>query len=72
MVLIAVLLLPLLSVLLVVMDRVEDRLYRPAPSRPRHAVGRRRPRLLRGARRAAAAVPVPEAAAETAAAPRAA
>ncbi|MFD9003586.1 hypothetical protein ACFV0T_21855 [Streptomyces sp. NPDC059582] len=71
MVLIAVLLLPLLSVLLVVMDRVEDRLYDPVPSRRRHVVGRRRLRLVRGGRRDAVAAPVPEAAPATAA-PRAA
>ncbi|WP_426567650.1 hypothetical protein [Streptomyces canus] len=46
---VAVLLLPLLSVLLVVMDRVEDRLYTPAPAKPRHAARKRHLRLVRGA-----------------------
>jgi hypothetical protein len=41
-------LLPLMSVLLVVMDRVEDRLFAPAPDRPRHAARKRHLRLVRG------------------------
>ncbi|MGX1273899.1 hypothetical protein [Streptomyces phaeoluteigriseus] len=48
---VAVLLLPLLSVLLVVMDRVEDRLLSPAAparARRRHAGRRRHLRLVRG------------------------
>ncbi|MFD7133026.1 hypothetical protein [Streptomyces sp. NPDC059894] len=44
---VAVLLLPLMSVLLVVMDRVEDRLSGPAPAGPRHAARRRHLRLVR-------------------------
>ncbi|MDX3804663.1 hypothetical protein, partial [Streptomyces sp. AK04-3B] len=45
---VAVLLLPLLSVLLTVMDRVETRLLTPAPAHRRHASPRRRLRLIRG------------------------
>ncbi|MEU0114126.1 hypothetical protein ABZ137_10425 [Streptomyces bobili] len=48
---VAVLLLPMLSVLLMVMDRVEDRLLTPtAPERARrrHAGRRRHLRLVRG------------------------
>ncbi|MFD5269630.1 hypothetical protein [Streptomyces sp. NPDC058335] len=48
---VAVLLLPMLSVLLVVMDRVEDRLLSPAAparARRRHAGRRRHLRLVRG------------------------
>ncbi|MDQ0956866.1 hypothetical protein QFZ66_000744 [Streptomyces sp. B4I13] len=45
---VAVLLLPLLSVLLAVMDRVETRLLAPAPAHRRHASPRRRLRLIRG------------------------
>ncbi|WP_328433394.1 hypothetical protein [Streptomyces sp. NBC_00425] len=45
---VAVLLLPLLSVLLAVMDRVETRLLTPAPAHRRHASPRRRLRLIRG------------------------
>ncbi|MFI6035027.1 hypothetical protein ACIBBD_12845 [Streptomyces sp. NPDC051315] len=45
---VAVMLLPLLSVLLVVMDRVEDRLLTPAPAKPRHAARKRHLRLIRG------------------------
>ncbi|MFE9675587.1 hypothetical protein ACFYO5_15905 [Streptomyces sp. NPDC006259] len=43
---IAVLLLPMLSVLLAVMDRVEDRLLAPARVRRRHAARRRHLRLV--------------------------
>ncbi|MEU0676503.1 hypothetical protein ABZ330_27075 [Streptomyces sp. NPDC006172] len=51
---VAVLLLPLLSVLIAVMDRVEDRLYSPAPAsvpdraKRRHAARKRHLRLVRG------------------------
>ncbi|MDX3573859.1 hypothetical protein [Streptomyces sp. ID05-47C] len=48
---VAVLLLPMLSVLLMVMDRVEDRLLAPAAperARRRHAGRRRQLRLVRG------------------------
>ncbi|MEU9669271.1 hypothetical protein AB0E25_27490 [Streptomyces bobili] len=48
---VAVLLLPMLSVLLMVMDRVEDRLLAPAAperARRRHAGRRRHLRLVRG------------------------
>jgi hypothetical protein len=46
---VAVLLLPALSVLLVVLDRVEDLLFGSAPARRRHAAVRRRHlRLVRG------------------------
>ncbi|POX54508.1 hypothetical protein C3489_13680 [Streptomyces sp. Ru71] len=48
MVWVAVLLLPLLSLLLLVLDRVEDRLFTPVPSRHRHAGHRRHLRLIRG------------------------
>lgn len=41
MVWVAVLLLPLLSVLLLVMDRVEDRLFAAGPARHRHAADRK-------------------------------
>ncbi|MFE9172280.1 hypothetical protein ACFYNZ_22855 [Streptomyces kebangsaanensis] len=51
MIVVAVLLLPLLSVLLVVMDRVEDRVLAPAPARGRHAGRRRHLRLVPGGRR---------------------
>ncbi|MFF4400991.1 hypothetical protein [Streptomyces sp. NPDC001480] len=50
-VIVAVLLLPLLAALLVVMDRVEERLLTSAPDRPRHAGRRRHLRLVRGDRR---------------------
>ncbi|WP_062643455.1 hypothetical protein [Streptomyces maremycinicus] len=45
---VAVLLLPLLSVLMAVMDRVEDRLLTPVPAKRRHAGRRRHLRLVRG------------------------
>ncbi|WP_152887433.1 hypothetical protein [Streptomyces adustus] len=45
---VAVLLLPLLSALLIVMDRVEDHLLHPVRTRRRHAGGRRQLRLIRG------------------------
>ncbi|MFI1700897.1 hypothetical protein ACH419_33735 [Streptomyces bobili] len=51
---VAVLLLPMLSVLLMVMDRVEDRLLAPAAperARRRHAGRRRHLRLVRGTSR---------------------
>ncbi|MGW2823568.1 hypothetical protein ACWC24_21630 [Streptomyces sp. NPDC001443] len=51
MIVVAVLLLPLLSALLIVMDRVEDHMLRPADARRRHAGGRRHLRLVRGGRR---------------------
>ncbi|MER5598439.1 hypothetical protein [Streptomyces sp. NPDC002265] len=55
MIVIAVLLLPLLSALLIVMDRVEDHLLRPARASRRHAGGRRHLRLIRGDGRRGAA-----------------
>ncbi|MGW2638089.1 hypothetical protein [Streptomyces sp. NPDC001348] len=51
MIIVAVLLLPLLATLLVVMDRVEERLLTSAPDRHRHAGRRRHLRLVRGDRR---------------------
>ncbi|GAA2895266.1 hypothetical protein GCM10010524_29330 [Streptomyces mexicanus] len=55
MVLVAVLLLPLVAVLLLVMDQVEQRVCAPAPRRSRHAARRTRtrlrPRLFPGGRR---------------------
>ncbi|MGX4694179.1 hypothetical protein [Streptomyces sp. JNUCC 63] len=51
MILVAVLLLPLLSVLLLVMDRMEDRVLAPGPARGRHAGHRRHLRLIPGGRR---------------------
>ncbi|GAB1331294.1 hypothetical protein [Streptomyces sennicomposti] len=54
MVLVAVLLLPLVSVLLVVMDRIEERVFRPAQERGRHAGHRRHLRLIPGGRRGTA------------------
>ncbi|MDR6975870.1 hypothetical protein J2X68_002558 [Streptomyces sp. 3330] len=45
---VAVLLLPLLSVLMAVMDRVEERLLAPAEAKRRHAGRRRHLRLIRG------------------------
>ncbi|MEV0981451.1 hypothetical protein [Streptomyces sp. NPDC049915] len=50
MVWVAVLLLPLLSVLLLIMDRMEDRLFTALPVRHRHAARRRHLRLVRGGR----------------------
>ncbi|MFG2944319.1 hypothetical protein [Streptomyces adustus] len=47
-VVVAVLLLPLLSALLIVMDRVEDHLLHPVGARRRHAGARRHLRLIRG------------------------
>ncbi|MFJ6729963.1 MULTISPECIES: hypothetical protein [unclassified Streptomyces] len=44
----AVLLLPSLTVLLVLMDRMEEGLSAPAADRPRHAGRRRHLRLVRG------------------------
>ncbi|MEU8572877.1 hypothetical protein [Streptomyces asoensis] len=44
---VAVLLLPLLSVLLVVMDRVEERLLAPRSDKRRHAATGRHLRLVR-------------------------
>ncbi|MFI1168194.1 hypothetical protein ACH4UM_32530 [Streptomyces sp. NPDC020801] len=55
MVLVAVLLLPLMSVLLLVMDRLEDRVSDPARVRGRHAGHRRHLRLIPGSRRNAGA-----------------
>ncbi|MFG3028186.1 hypothetical protein ACGFZJ_06495 [Streptomyces sp. NPDC048253] len=45
---VAVLLLPLLSVLMAVMDRVEERLLAPVRDKRRHAGRRRHLRLVRG------------------------
>ncbi|WP_229865175.1 hypothetical protein [Streptomyces naganishii] len=42
---------PLVSVLLLVMDRIEDRMLDPAPLRGRHAGQRRHLRLIPGGRR---------------------
>lgn len=53
---VAVLLLPLLSVLLAVMDRVEERLLTPARDKRRHAARRRHLRLIRGGSTAGPAV----------------
>ncbi|KQX67462.1 MULTISPECIES: hypothetical protein [unclassified Streptomyces] len=50
---VAVLLLPLLSVLMAVMDRVEERVLAPVQDRRRHAGPRRHLRLVRGASAAA-------------------
>ncbi|GGX96235.1 hypothetical protein [Streptomyces anandii] len=50
---VAVSLLPLVSVLLLVMDRIEDRILDPAPLRGRHAGQRRHLRLIPGGRRGA-------------------
>ncbi|MET7382690.1 hypothetical protein ABZT08_28445 [Streptomyces sp. NPDC005526] len=47
---IACLLLPFLSVLLLVMDRIEERVFTPAPVRRRHAAHRRHLRLIPGGR----------------------
>jgi hypothetical protein len=44
---VAVMLLPLLSALLALMDRVEDHLSAPVPARRRHAARRRHLRLVR-------------------------
>lgn len=41
---VAVLLLPLVSVVLLVMDRIEDRVLNPDPIRRRHAARRGHPR----------------------------
>lgn len=60
---VAVLLLPLLAALLVVMDRVEERLLTPGQAGPRHAGRRRHLRLIRGGRRSGPAEharPAPE------------
>ncbi|MFI2645466.1 hypothetical protein [Streptomyces sp. NPDC018610] len=54
---VAVLLLPLVSVLLLVMDRIEERVFEPAQERGRHAGRRRHLRLVPGGRRAAGAGP---------------
>ncbi|NEA49519.1 hypothetical protein [Streptomyces sp. SID10815] len=54
MVFVAVLLLPLVSVLLVVMDRIEERVFEPGQERGRHAGQRRHLRLIPGGRRDAA------------------
>lgn len=51
MIIVAVLLLPLLATLLVLMDRVEERLLTSEPARHRHAGRRRHLRLVRGDRR---------------------
>ncbi|MFI1505437.1 hypothetical protein [Streptomyces sp. NPDC020597] len=58
---VAVLLLPMLSALLAVMDRVETRLLAPAPAHRRHASPRRRLRLIRGGASDAPATVVPAA-----------
>lgn len=50
---VAVLLLPLLSVLMAVMDRVEERLLAPVREKRRHAGRRRHLRLVRGTSAAA-------------------
>ncbi|KPI31302.1 hypothetical protein ACWGA9_07870 [Streptomyces sp. NPDC054950] len=50
---VAVLLLPLLSVLMAVMDRVEERLLAPVRDKRRHAGRRRHLRLVRGTSAAA-------------------
>ncbi|GAB2859826.1 hypothetical protein GCM10027074_28680 [Streptomyces deserti] len=48
MVWVAVLLLPFLSVLLLVIDRIEERLLEPVPAKGRHAARKRHLRLVRG------------------------
>ncbi|MET7454088.1 hypothetical protein ABZT03_19825 [Streptomyces sp. NPDC005574] len=50
MVVVAVLLLPLLAALLMVTDRLEERLLAPVSERRRHAVRKRHLRLIRGGR----------------------
>ncbi|MFF4585308.1 hypothetical protein [Streptomyces sp. NPDC001388] len=45
---VALLLLPSLSVLLAVLDRVEDRMLAPVAAGPRHAARRRHLRLIKG------------------------
>lgn len=57
MVIVAVLLLPLLAALLVVMDRVEERLFGAGSDRPRHAGHRRHLRLVPGGRQNEPAAP---------------
>ncbi|MGV9255288.1 hypothetical protein [Streptomyces sp. NPDC003697] len=52
---VAVLLLPLVSVLLLVMDRLEDRVLGTAPARRRHAGRRGHLRLIPGGRQDAPA-----------------
>ncbi|MCF4136138.1 hypothetical protein L1856_03400 [Streptomyces sp. Tue 6430] len=72
---IAVLLLPSLSALLVVLDRVEDRVLAPARSRRRHAGRRRHLHLVRDASRSTGTTArkgAHKATGETAAGPRAA
>ncbi|MEU7057951.1 hypothetical protein [Streptomyces sp. NPDC046197] len=59
MVFVAVLLLPLLSILLLVMDRIEDRVLDPAPPRRRHVRHRRHLRLIAGGRRSTGIEKVP-------------
>ncbi|MEU6810034.1 hypothetical protein ABZ920_13740 [Streptomyces sp. NPDC046831] len=55
MVFVAVLLLPLVSLLLLVMDRLEDRMLGATPARRRHAGRRGHLRLIPGGRRDAPA-----------------
>ncbi|MFJ9717352.1 hypothetical protein ACIRPQ_15640 [Streptomyces sp. NPDC101213] len=72
---IAVLLLPSLSVLLAVMDRMEDRVLAPARPRRRHAGHRRHLHLVRDTSRSTGTTVrkgAHQAAGETAAGPRAA
>ncbi|MEU6476384.1 hypothetical protein ABZ858_05735 [Streptomyces sp. NPDC047017] len=57
MVFVAVLLLPLVGVLLLVMDRIEDRVLGTDPARGRHAGHRRHLRLVPGGRRGDGADP---------------
>ncbi|MEV5439985.1 hypothetical protein AB0K80_28865 [Streptomyces sp. NPDC052682] len=50
MIYVAVLLLPFLSVLLLLVDRIEDRLFEPVAAKGRHAARKRHLRLLPGGR----------------------
>ncbi|WP_329416066.1 hypothetical protein OG802_31690 [Streptomyces sp. NBC_00704] len=65
---VAVLLLPLVSVLLVFMDRVEERLLTPVTAKRRHAGRRRHLRLIPGGAADAKAVRARDAAKDPAAA----
>ncbi|MDF3302894.1 hypothetical protein [Streptomyces tropicalis] len=56
---VAVLLLPIVSVLLLVMDRIEDRMLGSAPVERRHAGRRRHLRLIPGGRRGSSAETLP-------------
>ncbi|GAA3207669.1 hypothetical protein MTQ10_24275 [Streptomyces sp. XM83C] len=68
---VAVSLLPLMSLLLLVLDRIEERLLDPAPRRHRRLALRRPFRLVAGRGRTPAAPPAAPAASTAATAPRA-